>query len=213
MFSQQLLSNKTALVTGASRGIGQAIAIALAQVGANVIGTATTQEGANKITAYFQQAKLAGEGMVLNVSDANSTEKFLTELKSKGMIHILVNNAAVTRDNLLLRMKDEEWEEVINTDLNAVFRLSRACVRDMLKNRWGRIIIIGSVVGAIGNPGQTNYCAAKAGVVGFSKALALEVGSRNITVNTVAPGFIETDMTNQLNQEQRDTIFSRIPAQ
>jgi len=205
---------KIALVTGASRGIGQAIAFALAQAGYTVIGTATTQQGADRITQSLQDQKVAGTGMVLNVTSQESIDDVLNTVKEKfGAINVLVNNAAITQDNLLMRMKDEEWSQVIDTDLNSVYRLIKGCVRDMLKARWGRIINIGSVVGIIGNPGQANYCAAKAGVIGLSKAIALEIGSRNITVNTVAPGFIATDMTDALNEEQREAIFQRIPMQ
>lgn len=208
------LKDKIALVTGASRGIGQGIALALARQGATVIGTATTQAGADKITQAFQNENMAGTGMVLNVTSQESVETLLPKIKEQfGPVAILVNNAAITQDNLFLRMKEDEWFQVIETNLNSIYRLSKACIRDMLKARWGRIISIGSVVGSIGNPGQANYAAAKAGVVGFSKALALEVGSRDITVNTVAPGFIATDMTNALTDEQRDAIFQRIPMQ
>lgn len=209
-----ILKDKIALVTGASRGIGNGIALALARAGATVIGTATTQEGADKISAAFAKQNLPGEGMMLNVTSQESIDATLGAIKEKfGTITILVNNAAITKDNLMLRMKDDEWMDVIETDLTAVFRITKACMRDMLKSRWGRIINIGSVVGASGNPGQANYVAAKAGVVGFSKAVALEVGSRNITVNTVAPGFIATDMTDKLNEDQRKAIFDRIPMQ
>lgn len=209
-----LLENKVALVTGASRGIGRGIATMLGQQGATVIGTATTEEGAANITQAFHAANITGCGMVLNVTSQASVDALMTAIKEKfGAINILVNNAAVTQDNIFLRMKDEEWLKVIDTNLNAIYRLSKACMRDMLKARWGRVITIGSVVGSTGNPGQANYCAAKAGVVGFSKALAIEVGSRNITVNVVAPGFIATDMTNALTDEQRDTILQQIPMQ
>lgn len=208
------LTNKIALVTGASRGIGQGIAMALGKAGAQVIGTATTEEGANKISEFFRENNISGCGMVLNVADINSIETTLAAIKEKfGMPSILVNNAAVTQDNLFLRMKEDEWEKVIATNLTSVFRLTKACMRDMLKARWGRIISIGSVVGSTGNPGQANYCAAKAGVVGFTKSLAQEVGSRNITVNVVAPGFIDTDMTKALPEEQRKILFERIPLQ
>jgi len=209
-----LLKNKITLITGATRGIGQGIALALGKQGAIIIGTATKAEGADKITEAFQQNHIPGEGMVLNVTSQESVNELMTAIKEKyGAVSILVNNAAITQDNLFLRMKDEEWMNVIETDLNSVFRLSRACMRDMLKARWGRIINIGSVVGSIGNPGQANYCAAKAGMIGFAKALALEVGSRDITVNTVAPGFITTDMTNVLTDEQKEVIFQKIPMQ
>jgi 3-oxoacyl-[acyl-carrier protein] reductase len=209
-----LLKDKIALVSGASRGIGNAIALALGREGATVIGTATTQAGADKITQMFQEQNMTGCGKVLNVTDQNSVNELINFIKEQyGTVTILVNNAAITQDNLFLRMKDEEWMSVMDTDLNSVFRLSKACMRDMLKARWGRIINIGSVVGSTGNPGQANYCAAKAGIIGFGKALAQEVGSRDITVNTVAPGFITTDMTNALTDEQRQAIFDRIPMQ
>ena len=208
------LQDKIALVTGASRGIGQGIALKLGREGATVIGTATTQEGADRITQALKNANIQGSGVILNVSEQSSIDHLMTVIKEEyGAINILVNNAAITKDNLLLRMKDDEWLQVIETNLNSIYRLSKACIRDMLKARWGRIINVGSVVGATGNPGQTNYCAAKAGLVGFSKALALEVGSRDITVNTVSPGFIETDMTNALTDDQRQAIFDRIPMQ
>lgn len=214
MSREGLLQNKVALVTGASRGIGNGIALALGREGAIVIGTATTEEGADKISRDFQEHHISGCGMALNVTAPESVSALIASIKEKyGPVAILVNNAAITKDNLFLRMKDEEWMDVIETDLNSLFRLSKACMRDMLKARWGRIINIGSVVGSIGNPGQANYCAAKAGVVGLSKALALEVGSRDITVNTVAPGFVATDMTNALTDEQREAIFQRIPMQ
>lgn len=209
-----LLKDKVTLVTGASRGIGRGIAMTLGQQGATVIGTATTEAGASKITQAFHDASINGIGMVLNVTSQESIDALMKSIKDKyGAINVLVNNAAVTQDNIFLRMKDEEWLNVINTNLNSIYRLSKACVRDMLKARWGRVISIGSVVGSTGNPGQANYCAAKAGVVGFSKALALEIGSRNITVNVVAPGFIATDMTDALTAEQRETIVNQIPMQ
>lgn len=205
---------KIALVTGASRGIGQGIAFALAKAGMTVIGTATTQEGADRITQLLQGQQFSGVGMMLNVTSQESIDNVLGAIKERfGAVNVLVNNAAVTQDNLFMRMKDEEWDQVLDTDLSSVFRLTKGCVRDMLKARWGRIINIGSVVGTTGNPGQANYCAAKAGVLGLTKAIALEIGSRNITVNTVAPGFIATDMTDALNDEQREAIFQRIPMQ
>jgi 3-oxoacyl-[acyl-carrier protein] reductase len=214
MNNEAMLHGKIALVTGASRGIGQAIAVALAKAGATVIGTATTEAGAAAISSVFQKESLSGQGMVLNVTSTESIQALVSAIKAAyGAVSILVNNAAITQDNIFLRMKDEEWMNVIQTDLNAVFSLSKACVRDMLKAHWGRVINIGSVVGSTGNPGQANYCAAKAGVIGFSKALALEVGSRNITVNTVAPGFIVTDMTNALNEDQQQAILTKIPMQ
>lgn len=214
MSHNDLLAGNIALVTGASRGIGHGIALALGKQGATVIGTATTKEGADSITQALQNENLQGRGMVLNVTSPDSINEVIAATKQHyGAITILVNNAAITQDNLFLRMKDEEWFQVLETNLNSIYRLSKACIRDMLKARWGRIITIGSVVGSTGNPGQVNYCAAKAGIVGFSKALALEVGSRDITVNTVAPGFVATDMTNTLTDEQRDAIFQRIPMQ
>lgn len=209
-----ILKDKVVLVSGASRGIGAGIVMALAQAGAVVIGTATTITGANKITEDLQNVGLKGEGRVLNVIDSVSIDALISSIKTDfGSINILVNNAAITKDNLFLRMKEEEWLAVIDTDLNALFRLTKVCLKDMLKARWGRIINIGSVVGTTGNPGQVNYCAAKAGMLGFSKALALEVGSRAITVNTISPGYIATDMTEILTEEQRDAILQRIPMQ
>lgn len=214
MAHDDLLKGKIALVTGTSRGIGQGIAFALGREGAVVVGTATTQEGADRITNAFRNENIVGHGMMLNVTSSSSVEEGVAAVKERyGPVNILVNNAAITQDNLLLRMKDADWEQVIDTDLNSLFRLSKVCIRDMLKARWGRIITIGSVVGSTGNPGQANYAAAKAGVIGFSKALAAEVGSRDITVNVVSPGFISTDMTNALSDEQRDAIFQRIPMQ
>jgi len=209
----QLLSNQIALVTGASRGIGQAIALELAKQGATVIGTATTTAGAEKISTLFAQHSLAGSGFVLNVTDPQAIEDTFKAVKEQfGAPTILVNNAAVTRDNLMLRMKEEEWSEVIDTNLTAIFRLSKLCLKDMLKARYGRIITISSVVALTGNPGQANYAAAKAGVIGFSKSLAQEVAARNITVNVIAPGFIETDMTQVLPEEQKAKLLAKIPA-
>lgn len=207
-----MLSNQIALVTGASRGIGQAIAQALGAVGATVIGTATSDAGAQKISAAFQKSGITGTGMVLNVSDSDSVANCLKQLnETYASPDILVNNAGITRDSLLMTMKDEQWDEIINTNLSSVFRMSKAVIRPMMKKRSGRIINISSVVGATGNPGQTNYAASKAGLVGFGKSLAREIGSRNITVNTVAPGFIDTDMTRQLAEEQRQALTSQIP--
>lgn len=207
-----LLTGRITLVTGATRGIGQGIALALGRAGAIVIGTATTQEGADQITNAFQNENIEGGGMVLNVTIQESLDRLIAAIKERyGAVNILINNAAITQDNLIMRMKDDEWLQVIETNLNSIYRLTKACIRDMLKTRWGRIINIGSVVGSTGNPGQANYSASKAGVIGFSKAVALEVGSRNITVNTVSPGFISTDMTNALTDEQREAIFQRIP--
>lgn len=208
------LSGETALVTGASRGIGAAIADALARAGATVVGTATTEAGASAITARLHSQSLAGRGVVLDASSAESVSALEADLaRHEGPVSILVNNAGIARDNLLLRMKDEEWSAVIATNLSSVFLTSRAFVRGMVKKRHGRIINISSVIGAMGNPGQANYAAAKAGIIGFSKSLAREVGSRGITVNVVAPGFIETDMTSGLPEEQRQKLAAQIPLQ
>ncbi len=210
VFAGDALSGQTALVTGASRGIGRAIAVSLAAAGARVIGTATKSSGAEAITAALAAA--GGRGAVLNVADAASVDALLAELEAAGeMPGILVNNAGITRDNLLVRMKPEDWDAVIATDLTSVFRLSRGCLRHMMKQRFGRIISITSVVGAMGNAGQTNYAAAKAGVIGFTKSLAKEVGSRQITVNAIAPGFIDTDMTRALDAAQREAMAAGIP--
>ena len=204
------LGGKVALVTGASRGIGQAIALALAQAGAAVAGTSTSQSGADAITQRL--AGLKGAGFVLDVNQAQQSEEVVGAVqKQLGDIAILVNNAGVTRDNLLVRMKEEEWDEVMATDLKPAYRLSRLLLRSMMKARYGRIINITSVIGAMGNAGQANYAAAKAGMIGFSKSLAREVGSRNITVNCVAPGFIDTDMTRALGEEQRGALVGQIP--
>ncbi len=201
---------KIALVTGASRGIGRAIAEKLIACGATVIGTATSENGAKAISEYLGNK---GKGFVLNVTEIDSIEKFLADVRAEfGEIDILVNNAGITRDNLLMRMKDDEWQDIIDTNLSSVFRLSKAVMRAMMKKRYGRIITIGSVVGTMGNAGQANYAAAKAGVIGFSKSLAREVASRGITVNVVAPGFIETDMTRALTEDQRAGILSQVPA-
>ncbi|MFN3900811.1 MAG: 3-oxoacyl-ACP reductase FabG [Alishewanella aestuarii] len=204
------LEGKVALVTGASRGIGKAIAEQLAALGAKVVGTATSEKGAAAISDYLGAN---GKGLVLNVTDADSVEQCLSQIKeSFGEIDILVNNAGITRDNLLMRMKDEEWFDIMQTNLTSVYRLSKAVLRSMMKKRFGRIITIGSVVGSMGNAGQTNYAAAKAGVLGFTKSLAREVASRGITVNAIAPGFIDTDMTKELSDEQKEAIFSQVPA-
>jgi 3-oxoacyl-[acyl-carrier protein] reductase len=203
------LSNEKALVTGASRGIGQAIALELGQAGAEVIGTATTTQGAEKITQYLSENQIKGQGMVLDVSVTESVEVLIKAL-GKAMPSILVNNAGIARDNLLIRMKDEEWDTVINTNLTGIYRLTKACLRTMLKAKQGRIINITSIVGLTGQSGQTNYAASKAGIIGFSKSLAREIGSRGITVNTIAPGFIETDMTQSLTEEQRTAIQQQI---
>lgn len=203
---------QVALVTGASRGIGRAIALALAGQGAAVVGTATTEAGAQSITDYLGAASLHGSGRRLNVNDAAQVEALVAEIeKSFGGVSILVNNAGITQDNLALRMKDAEWDTVIDTNLTAVFRLCKAVLRGMIKARSGRIVNITSVVGASGNAGQANYAAAKAGVGGVTRSLAREVGSRGITVNCVAPGFIDTDMTRALTQAQRDSLLQHIP--
>ncbi|PCK03548.1 MAG: 3-oxoacyl-ACP reductase [Alteromonadaceae bacterium] len=206
------IDGKTALVTGASRGIGAAIAGALGGSGAVVIGTATTEGGAERISERLQSSGVKGEGLVLNVTDVDSVAALMVSIKEKyGAPEILVNNAGITRDNLLVRMSDEEWFDVINTNLSAVFRLSKVCLRGMMKARWGRIVNVSSVVGQMGNAGQTNYAATKAGVMGFARSLAKEVGSRNITVNSVAPGFIDTDMTKELTDEQKQHMLKNIP--
>ena len=206
------LQGQIALVTGASRGIGQAIALELGKQGATVIGTATTDGGAQAITAYLNAADIKGTGTCLNVNDAGQIEHMLDSIRKQyGDISILVNNAGITKDNLLARMTDEEWDDVLATNLKSVFRLSRAVLRAMMKARKGRIISISSVVGSMGNPGQSNYAASKAGMTGFTKSLAQEIGSRNITVNCVAPGFIDTDMTHALGDEQRSKLVEQIP--
>ncbi|WP_137971818.1 3-oxoacyl-ACP reductase FabG [Pseudomonas sp. F(2018)] len=206
------LQGKVALVTGASRGIGQAIAFELGRQGATVIGTATSEAGAARIGEALKAQGIQGAGVLLDVSSDESVNAVLEQIqKDFGAVAILVNNAGITRDNLMLRMKDEEWFDVINTNLNSLFRLSKAVLRGMTKARWGRIISIGSVVGAMGNAGQVNYAAAKAGLEGFSRALAREVGSRSITVNSVAPGFIDTDMTRELPEAQREALLTQIP--
>jgi len=204
------LEGKTALVTGATRGIGKAIVSALSAQGARVVGTATSENGAAQIRETL--AEHGGQGVVLDVNDAQAVDALIAELAAHdGGPHILVNNAGITRDGLVMRMKDEDWQAVLDTNLNAVFRLSRAVTKPMMKARWGRMIHITSVIGASGNSGQVNYAASKAGVAGMARALARELGSRNITVNCVAPGFIETDMTRSLNETQTDAILSQVP--
>jgi len=208
-----LLTEDIALVTGASRGIGQAIALALGKQGATVVGTATTQKGAAAIQSSCEEQGLQGLGLVLDVTDVDAIAAVMKQVKDTlgGAPSILVNNAGITRDNLLLRMKEDEWAAVIDTNLSAIFRLSKACLRGMMKAKHGRIINIASVVAATGNPGQANYSAAKAGMIGFSKSLAREVGTRGITVNAIAPGFIDTDMTRNLADDQRESLISQIP--
>ena len=206
------LQGEVALVSGASRGIGRSIAEMLGSAGATVVGTATSEKGAEAITAYLREAGIAGKGMVLNVADKASIDTVVKAVGDEfGGISILVNNAGITRDNLLMRMKDDEWDDIINTNLTSVYRMSKACLRGMTKAKKGRIISISSVVGASGNAGQTNYAAAKAGLVGFSKSLAREIGSRNVTVNVVAPGFIDTDITRELSEDQRNNLLHGIP--
>ncbi|WP_131781672.1 3-oxoacyl-ACP reductase FabG [Legionella gresilensis] len=206
------LEGKIALVTGASRGIGKAIAQTLAQRGAYVVGSATTQESALAISKHFNESNLPGEGVTLDVTSAESVESLMAQLSDEKKVpSILINNAGITADNLLLRMDDNEWYRVIETNLNSIFRMSKACVKSMFRARWGRIITVGSVVGSSGNSGQANYTAAKAGVIGFSKSLAQELASRGVTVNVVAPGFIETDMTDALPDLVKEEMLKRIP--
>jgi 3-oxoacyl-[acyl-carrier protein] reductase len=202
---------KLALVTGASRGIGKAIALELVANGLTVIGTATSAAGAESISNYLKDN---GKGLVVDVSNEESIATLMTEIKDNfgETVDILVNNAGITRDNLLMRMKEDEWDSIISTNLTSVFRLSKKVMRPMMKKKWGRIVSIGSVVGSSGNPGQANYAAAKAGLIGFSKSLASEIGSRGITVNVVSPGFIDTDMTKELEESQRQALQSKIPA-
>ncbi len=206
------LDNKIVLVTGASRGIGQAIALTLGAAGATVIGTATSENGADAITSILKDNKINGQGMELNVANNNQIKDVMVKIVEKyGSVDILINNAGITRDNLLMRMKEDEWDDIMNTNLASVYKMSKSVLRGMMKKKAGRIISIASVVGAMGNAGQTNYAAAKAGIMGFTKSLAREVGARGITVNAVAPGFIETDMTDSLPEEQREALSKQIP--
>jgi 3-oxoacyl-[acyl-carrier protein] reductase len=205
-------SSKVALVTGASRGIGKAIALELGKQDCTVVGTATSDTGAAAISQYLAEHGIRGQGLALDVSSDDGVSQCLTAVEETfGLPQIVVNNAGITRDNLLMRMKSEEWEAVINTNLNAMFRVCKGCLKGMTRARWGRIINISSVVGSSGNPGQTNYAASKAGIEGFSRALAKEIGSRGITVNVVAPGFIDTDMTSELPEKQREALLAQIP--
>ena len=206
------VENKITIVTGASRGIGAAIADCLGGSGATVIGTATSEKGAQAISARFAEKGITGEGMQLNVTEADSVSALFSAVQEKyGAAQVLVNNAGITKDNILMRMSEDEWFDVINTNLSAIYRLSKACLRGMMKARWGRIVNISSVVGQMGNAGQTNYSATKAGVMGFTRSLAKEIGSRNITVNAVAPGFIDTDMTKELSEDQKKLMLNAIP--
>jgi len=210
--SEQVLQGEIALVTGASRGIGRAIALELGRLGATVVGTATSAAGAEAVGAALADAGISGSGLLLDVADPASIESCLAEVEARhGTPTLLVNNAGITRDGLLMRMKDADWDAIISTNLSSVYRMSKACLRGMMKARRGRIVNIASVVGATGNAGQTNYAAAKAGIVGFARSLAREVGARGITVNTVAPGFIDTDMTRALDDAQRDALLAQIP--
>ena len=207
-----MLNEKLVLVTGASRGIGRAIALTLGNAGATVIGTATSDEGASNITKIFAENNILGKGMILNVTDNEQISELLKSITAEyGSVDILVNNAGITRDNILVRMKEDEWDEIIDTNLSSVYKMSKAVLRGMIKKRFGRIISITSVVGSMGNAGQSNYAAAKAGIMGFTKSLAREVGVRGITVNAIAPGFIKTDMTDALSDEQKETLVSQIP--
>jgi len=206
------LTGKVALITGASRGIGQAISLILGRNGATVIGTATSESGADAISKTFQESNISGKGFALNVTENDQIENLMNSISDEfGSVDILVNNAGITRDNLLMRMKDDEWDDIMNTNLASVYKMSKAVLRGMMKKKNGRIISIASVVGAMGNAGQTNYSAAKAGIMGFTKSLAREVGPRGITVNAIAPGFIKTDMTDALPEEQKEFLANQIP--
>ena len=207
-----MLNGQIVLVTGASRGIGQAIALTLGKTGATVIGTATSEEGADNISKIFLESDILGKGMKLNVTDNDQITSVLKVVTDEyGAVDVLINNAGITRDNILVRMKEDEWDDIINTNLSSVYRMSKAVLRGMIKKRSGRIISITSVVGVMGNAGQSNYSAAKAGIIGFTKSLAREVGARGITVNAIAPGFIETDMTESLPKDQKEALASQIP--
>ena len=207
-----MLDGKIVLVTGATRGIGKAIALMLGNAGATVIGTATSEAGASNVSQMLDDEKISGKGIVLDVTDNDQISKLDETIKKDfGSVDILINNAGITRDNILLRMKEDEWEDIINTNLSSIYKMSKSVLRGMIKKRSGRIISITSVVGAMGNAGQTNYAAAKAGIIGFTKSLAREVGVRGVTVNAIAPGFIETDMTDSLPQDQKEALASQIP--